>query len=319
MSAQLSVVTSSRIDASKAVPYTMKISAEFRAPVAPVDATATDGDSSIATKRVPLLARASVRAAFKSAIAASVPPMCGLAVLVAIWAIVATHAAYLPGPGKTFASAVELFREPFYYHGPNDQGIGWNLLSSLQRVGLGFGLAALVGIPLGFLLGRFTFLNRAAAPVISLLRPVSPLAWLPIGLAVFKAANPSAIFVIFITSIWPMVINTALGVASVPTDYLNVARVLNLSEWKVFTRILFPASLPFVLTGVKLALGIAWLVIVAAEMLTGGTGIGFWLWDEWNNLNMEHILIAIGVIGVVGYLLEHGMTLIARRFDYRHQ
>jgi nitrate/nitrite transport system permease protein len=186
-------------------------------------------------------------------------------------------------------------------------------------VALGFGSAALVGIPLGFMLGRFSFLNRAASPVIGLLRPVSPLAWLPIGLAVFKAADPSAIFVIFICSIWPMIINTALGVASVPQDYLNVARVLRLSEWKVFTRILLPASLPFVLTGAKLALGIAWLVIVAAEMLTGGVGIGFWLWDEWNNLNMEHIIIAIVVIGVVGLALEYGMSLVARRFDYRHK
>jgi nitrate/nitrite transport system permease protein len=240
-------------------------------------------------------------------------------VLTAVWATVAAQTTYLPGPAKTFASALELFADPFYYHGPNDQGIGWNLLSSLQRVALGFGLAAAVGIPAGFLMGRFAFLRNAAAPVISLLRPVSPLAWLPIGLAVFKAANPSAIFVIFITSIWPMIINTALGVASVPADYLNVARVLKLSEWKIFTKILLPASLPFVLTGVKLALGIAWLVIVAAEMLTGGTGIGFWLWDEWNNLNMEHILIAIAVIGIVGFIIEHTMTVVAGRFDYRNQ
>ena len=166
-------------------------------------------------------------------------------------------------------------------------------------------------------MGRFLFLNRVMSPLISLLRPVSPLAWLPIGLAIFSAANPSAIFVIFITSIWPMVINTALGVASVQQDYLNVAKVFNLSEWKVFTRILFPACLPYVVTGAKLALGIAWLVIVAAEMLTGGVGIGFWVWDEWNNLNMEHILIAIFVIGLVGLLMEQGMSLIASHFDYR--
>jgi nitrate/nitrite transport system permease protein len=146
---------------------------------------------------------------------------------------------------------------------------------------------------------------------------VSPLAWLPIGLAVFKSADPAAIFTIFICSIWPMILNTALGVASIPQDYLNVARVLQLSEWKVLTRILLPACVPYVLSGAKLALGIAWLSIVASEMLTGGVGIGFWLWDEWNNLNMEHILIAIGVIGVVGLLLEQGMTFIANRFDYR--
>src|SRR5205807_9782471 len=136
-----------------------------------------------------------------------------------------------------------------------------------------------------------------ASPIISLLRPVSPLAWLPIGLLAFKAANPAAIWVIFISSIWPMIINTAVGVQRVPQDYLNVARVLNLSEWKIVTRILFPAVLPYMLTGVRLSIGVAWLVIVAAEMLTGGVGIGFWVWDEWNNLNVEHILIAIFLVG----------------------
>jgi len=247
------------------------------------------------------------------------PPLAGVSVLLLVWALAAAHSAYLPGPGKTFHSAVEVFSNPFYRKGPNDQGIAWNLLRSLGRVGEGFGLAALIGIPLGFLLGRFTVLNRAAQPIISLLRPVSPLAWLPIGLAVFQKADPAAIFVIFICSIWPMIINTALGVASVPQDYLNVARVLNLSEWKIFTRILAPACVPYVLTGARLALGIAWLAIVASEMLTGGVGIGFWLWDEWNNLNMQHILIAIGVIGVIGLLLEQGMTLVANRFDYRQK
>ena len=158
---------------------------------------------------------------------------------------------------------------------------------------LGFGMAALVGIPMGFMIGRFTVLNRMVSPLISLLRPVSPLAWLPIGLLVFKSANPAAIWTIFICSIWPMIINTAVGVQRVPADYLNVARVLNLSEWKVITKILFPAVLPYMLTGVRLSVGTAWLVIVAAEMLTGGVGIGFWVWDEWNNLNVTHILIAI--------------------------
>jgi nitrate/nitrite transport system permease protein len=221
-----------------------------------------------------------------------------------------------PGPNKVYHSAVQVFANPFYIKGPNDQGIGWNILNSLQRVGIGFGFAALVGIPMGFLLGRFNFLNAMASPVISLLRPVSPLAWLPIGLLVFKAANPAAIWVIFISSIWPMIINTAVGVQRVPQDYLNVARVLNLSEWKVMTRILFPAVLPYTLTGIRLSIGVAWLVIVAAEMLTGGVGIGFWVWDEWNNLNVEHIIIAIFVVGIVGLLLEQLLLLLARRFNY---
>lgn len=247
------------------------------------------------------------------------PPLIGLGLLVVAWAIIAASTSYLPGPGSTLNSAIELFADPFYRKGPNDQGIGWNLLSSLLRVGIGFGCAAAIGIPLGFVLGRFVAMNRAFQPIISLLRPVSPLAWLPIGLAVFEAAQPAAIFTIFICSIWPMLINTALGVSSVPQDYMNVARVLNLSEWRVFTKILLPASIPFVLTGAKLALGIAWLAIVASEMLTGGVGIGFWLWDEWNNLNMEHILIAIAVIGAVGLTIEQLMSAIANRFDYRKQ
>ncbi len=247
---------------------------------------------------------------------AVLPPVIGLALLVGIWALLTMNSTSFPTPKDTFEAAVKLFADPFYSKGPNDQGIGWNVLNSLQRVGIGFGLAALVGIPMGFMLGRFTFLNRMVNPLVSLLRPVSPLAWLPIGLLVFKAANPAAIWTIFICSIWPMIINTAVGVQRVPQDYLNVARVLNLSEWKVITKILFPAVLPYMLTGVRLSVGTAWLVIVAAEMLTGGVGIGFWVWDEWNNLNVKHIIVAIFVIGIVGLLLEQLLITIARRFSY---
>jgi len=245
-----------------------------------------------------------------------VPPLVGIALLVGIWALLTMKSTTFPTPAATFTEAVKVFSDPFYSKGPNDQGIGWNILFSLQRVALGFGMAALVGIPLGFMIGRFEVLSRMASPLISLLRPVSPLAWLPIGLLVFKAANPAAIWTIFICSIWPMIINTAVGVQRVPADYLNVARVLNLSEWKVFTKILFPAVLPYMLTGVRLSVSTAWLVIVAAEMLTGGVGIGFWVWDEWNNLNVQHILIAIFVIGVVGLLLEQLLVSVAKRFTY---
>lgn len=245
-----------------------------------------------------------------------VPPAFGLLLLMAIWSLVSAQSQGLPGPVATYKAAVVLFSDPFYVNGPNDQGIGWNILNSLKRVAAGFGMAALVGIPLGFMIGRFAFLSRMAAPVISLLRPVSPLAWLPIGLLVFKAANPAAIWVIFISAIWPMVINTAVGVSKVPQDYMNVAKVLNLSEWKILTKILLPSALPYVLTGVRLSIGVAWLVIVAAEMLTGGVGIGFWVWDEWNNLNVEHIIIAIFVVGIVGLLLEQGLIAIAKRFSY---
>ena len=244
------------------------------------------------------------------------PPIAGAALLIGIWALLTMKSTTFPTPAATFVEAVKVFSDPFYSKGPNDQGIGWNILFSLQRVALGFGLAALVGIPMGFLIGRFSVLNNMLSPLISLLRPVSPLAWLPIGLLVFKAANPAAIWTIFICSIWPMIINTAVGVQRVPADYMNVARVLNLSEWKIVTKILFPSVLPYMLTGVRLSVGTAWLVIVAAEMLTGGVGIGFWVWDEWNNLNVMHILIAILVIGVVGMLLEWLLVSIAKRFSY---
>jgi nitrate/nitrite transport system permease protein len=244
------------------------------------------------------------------------PPLIGFALLIGVWALLTAKSTTFPTPWATFDAAVKLFSDPFYRKGPNDQGIGWNVLFSLERVALGFGLAALVGIPLGFIIGRFAFFNRMASPLISLLKPVSPLAWLPIGLLVFKSANPAAIWTIFICSIWPMLINTAVGVQRVPQDYLNVARVLALSEWKIATRILLPAVMPYLLTGVRLSVGTAWLVIVAAEMLTGGVGIGFWVWDEWNNLNVAHIIIAIFVIGFVGLLLEWLLTSVARRFEY---
>ncbi|CAJ0820144.1 nitrate ABC transporter permease [Ralstonia sp. 22086] len=253
---------------------------------------------------------------FVAAVVRGFPPVLGFVLFVLAWQGIATAIPALPTPAVTWKAAVALFADPFYRNGPNDQGVGWNVLASLARVGAGFGMAAVIGIPAGFLIGRFAFLNAMASPIISLLRPVSPLAWLPIGLLLFKSANPAAIWAIFICSIWPMVINTAVGVTRVPQDYLNVARVLNLSEWKVFTRVLFPAVLPYMLTGVRLSIGTAWLVIVAAEMLTGGVGIGFWLWDEWNNLKVEHIVIAIFVIGVVGLLLEHALLAIARRFSY---
>ncbi len=245
------------------------------------------------------------------------PPLLGLGLLVGIWAVVSmTAGGSFPSPLETFKQAIVVFSDPFYSKGPNDQGIGWNIYSSLKRVAVGFGLAAIVGIPLGFMIGRFTFLSRMFNPLISLLRPVSPLAWLPIGLMVFKGAHPAAIWTIFICSIWPMVINTAVGVQRVPSDYMNVARVLNLSEWKIITKILFPAVLPYMLTGVRLAVGTAWLVIVAAEMLTGGVGIGFWVWDEWNNLNVKNIIIAIFVIGMVGLVLEFALIKLATAFTF---
>jgi len=281
---------------------------------APVAAVAAEP---VKEKKMENVAPAAVGTPISEKLAAAgravLPPVLGLLILLGIWYVATHKGGSIPGPAQTWDAAVTLFADPFYRNGPNDQGIGWNVLSSLQRVAIGFGFAALVGIPLGFILGRSAFLSAMINPIISLLRPVSPLAWLPIGLLVFKKADPAATYTIFICSIWPMIMNTAQGVQRVPQDYLNVARVLALSEWKVVTKILFPAVLPYMLTGIRLSIGTAWLVIVAAEMLTGGVGIGFWVWDEWNNLKVEHIIIAIFVIGIVGLILEQALILLAKK------
>lgn len=215
-----------------------------------------------------------VRRWLRESVQRVLPPLLGLGLLLLCWQLAAINGKGFPTPLSTLDSALTLFADPFYQDGPNDMGIGWNVLASLQRVAVGFGLAALVGIPLGFLIGRSLFFARMFNPLIALLRPVSPLAWLPIGLLLFQKAEPASSWTIFICSIWPMVINTAEGVRRIPQDYLNVARVLQLSEWTVMRRILFPAVLPAVLTGVRLSIGIAWLVIVAAEMLTAVWGLG---------------------------------------------
>ncbi|MDO8888165.1 MAG: nitrate ABC transporter permease [Hydrogenophaga sp.] len=298
------------------------VSAVFHSPLEGLASTKAEPPSPTAVAAVPRPAPAPVVQTkrgwdLRFLWTAVLPPVLGLVFLITVWAVVAgTGESGIPTPLETWKQAIEVFSDPFYQVGPNDQGVGWNVLMSLQRVAIGFGLAAAVGIPAGFAIGRFEFLSRMFNPLISLLRPVSPLAWLPIGLLVFKGANPAAIWTIFICSIWPMIINTAVGVQRVPQDYMNVARVLNLSEWKIFTKILFPAVLPYLLTGVRLAVGTAWLVIVAAEMLTGGVGIGFWIWDEWNNLNVASIIIAIFVIGIVGLVLEFGLIKLATLFTF---
>ncbi|ESS59820.1 nitrate ABC transporter, permease protein [Enterobacter cloacae S611] len=275
--------------------------------------TAAPQAAPLVAKRAPVNR---LRSMLQRFITAAIPGLLGAIVLIALWQVAALNSKGFPTPLQTWEAAKTLFAEPFYIDGPNDMGIGWNVLASLERVALGFGLAALVGIPVGFLIGRFRFIARMFGPLIALLRPVSPLAWLPIGLLLFQRAEPASTWTIFICSIWPMILNTAEGVMRIPQDYLNVARVLKLSEFTVMRKILFPAVLPHILTGVRLSIGIAWLVIVAAEMLTGGVGIGFWIWNEWNNLNVQNIIIAILLIGVVGMALEQGLMAIARRFSY---
>lgn len=217
-----------------------------------------------------------------------------------------------PMPSEIGARLLELLSDPFYVRGTNDQGIGIQIAYSLLRVGAGFGLAALVAIPLGFLIGMSPLLSGALNPFIQVLRPVSPLAWMPLALFTIKDSNISSIFVIFICSVWPMLLNTAFGVSTVRREWLNVARTLEAGTWKTAFRVILPAAAPTILTGMRISIGIAWLVIVAAEMLVGGTGIGYWVWNQWNNLSLADIVIAILMIGVVGLLLDRLLGLAAK-------
>ncbi len=250
-------------------------------------------------------------------IGAIVLPLAGLAVLVSVWTMVSQVAPFLPSPAKTVTNSWDLIVNPFFDEGPNNKGIGWQVLYSLGRVGLGFGLAMVVGIPVGLMLGLSSVIRKMWDPMVQVLRPVSPIAWLPLGLATFQAATPAAVFTIFITALWPILLNTSAGVQQVPPLYIQVGRILRLSRWKMVTRILIPAALPHILSGLRVSLGVAWLVIVASEMLTGGIGIGFFVWDEWNNLSLEHIILAIGVIGLVGLALDRLMLAAARKISYQ--
>jgi len=207
--------------------------------------------------------------------------------------------------------------DPFYIANEDDKGIFWQILKSLERVFLGFILSVLVGVPVGFMIGLSKNFHYALDPYIQIFKPVSPLAWLPLLLFVFRDINTTAISAIFITSIWPIIINTALGVKSVDENYMNVAKVLRFNVLEVIWKIILPVSISYIFTGMRLSLGTAWLVIVAAEMLTGGIGIGFWIWDEYNNLNYYNIIIGIILVGIVGLLLDALMSWLQNRFDYR--
>lgn len=244
-------------------------------------------------------------------------PLIVLILIVSGWSALAAHVDQFPTPSDTYDIAKEVFADPFYINNADDKGIGWQILNSLERVFGGFALAILVGVPLGVLIGMSNNAQIALNPYIQILKPVSPLAWLPLLLFVFKDIDTTAISTIFITSIWPIIINTALGVRSVSQDYLNVARVLQFTPMEKVFQIILPVAVPFIFTGMRLSLGIAWLVIVAAEMLTGGIGIGFWIWDEYNNLNYHHIIIGIAIVGIVGLILDTIMGIIANFFDYR--
>jgi nitrate/nitrite transport system permease protein len=232
-------------------------------------------------------------------------PILGFVGLIALWwAIALFRRDLVPTPYEAWVNNLHFIVNPFHQSGPGDLGIGWLIVASLRRVLLGFVLGAIAAIPLGFLLGLSRPVMLALNPIVQILKPVSPLAWLPIALAIFNLAEPSAIFVIFITSLWPTIINTALGVSSVSQEYIDVARVLEMPQWRRVYKVILPASLPYIFTGLRISLGIAWLVIVAVEMLTGGVGIGFFVWDEWSRLNLSSVFLAVFIIGIIGLLLD---------------
>lgn len=247
-------------------------------------------------------------------------PLLGFAIIVALWyASSATWAPELPNPTKTWQASKDYVLKPFEKRGEMDQGILRFTWYSLVLVAKGYFLALVIGTPLGFVLGLSRTFSRIFDPVIQVLRPVSPLAWLPLGIILFMGAGRSAselgaLFTIAVCAMWPTVLNTAVGVRAVPQDYLNVAKVLRLSRWKTLTKVLIPATLPYMFTGFRLSLGIAWLVIVAAEMLTGRPGVGGFLWQEYNALVYEHIILCIVTIGLVGYALDRLMSLVEARF-----
>jgi nitrate/nitrite transport system permease protein len=244
-------------------------------------------------------------------------PAIGFAGVLLLWWFAATFLTELmPTPLQALIDSAE-YANPFFRKGPGNLGLGWLLLASLRRVLLGFGLGAAVAIPLGFLIGMSREAMLIFNPLVQIFKPVSPLAWLPIALAIFNLAEPSAIFVIFITSLWPTIINTALGVSSINKDYLDVARVLEMPRWRRVTKIIWPASLPYIFTGLRISLGIAWLVIVAVEMLTGGLGIGFFVWDQWNRLNLSSVFLAVFVIGLTGLVLDYALGRIQAFVTHR--
>ena len=245
------------------------------------------------------------------------PALGCLGIILLWWVVALANHELMPTPPEALIANWDYILHPFYERGPGDLGIGWLLLASLRRVILGFGLGALVAIPLGFLIGMSRPAMLAFNPIIQIFKPVSPLAWLPISLSLFNLADPSAIFVIFITSLWPTIINTALGVSSVPKDYLDVAQVLEMPRWRQITKIILPASLPYIFTGLRISLGIAWLVIVAVEMLTGGIGIGFFVWDEWSRLNLSSVFLAVFIIGLTGLILDYAVGKLQELVTHR--
>jgi nitrate/nitrite transport system permease protein len=259
--------------------------------------------SFIRSRVVPALGRVAVRL---------LPPLITLGLILTVWQILCMKpGATLPSPSKIWSEAYELIVDPFFVAGPQDIGLGWRVLTSLQRVAIGYGFAGVIGILLGTLVGQSVWAMRGLDPIFQVLRTISPLAWLPISLAAFRDSQPSAIFVIFITAVWPIIINTAVGIRNIPQDYRNVAAVLRLNHLEFFYKVMIPSAAPYIFTGLRIGIGLSWLAIVAAEMLTGGVGIGFFIWDAWNSSRLSDIVVALVYIGLVGFILDRLVAAVA--------
>ncbi len=241
------------------------------------------------------------------------PPLIVLALLLLVWELLGSRpGAALPAPSRVLDETWELIVQPFTDNGGNDKGLGWQLLASLQRVALGYALAVAAGVALGVLVGQSTWAMRGLDPLFQVLRTVPPLAWLPISLAGFQDGQPSAIFVIFITAVWPIIINTSVGIRNIPQDYRNVARVIRLNGAEYFWKIMLPAAAPYIFSGLRIGVGLSWLAIVAAEMLIGGVGIGFFIWDAWNSSRISDIILALMYVGCVGFVLDRLVAWMGR-------
>ncbi|MCQ4253043.1 nitrate ABC transporter permease [Stutzerimonas stutzeri] len=266
--------------------------------------------SIVRPSRLATLARRSGRYAVQQL----VPPLVILLLLGLIWEMLCSGAdAALPPPSQVVAETWELIIDPFYDNGGNDVGLAWQLLASLQRVAVGYMLAVVAGVGLGVLIGQSDWAMRGLDPIFQVLRTVPPLAWLPLSLAGFQDSHPSALFVIFITAIWPIIINTAVGIRNIPQDYRNVAQVLQLNGFEYFKTIMLPAAAPYIFTGLRIGVGLSWLAIIAAEMLIGGVGIGFFIWDAWNASRISDIILALVYIGVVGFVLDRMVAFVGQR------
>jgi len=261
----------------------------------------------------PAAGRSRLRVAAKRHVLAVLPPLVAVGAIVGLWELLcAAPDATLPPPSRVVSETWDLIVHPFYDRGGIDKGLFWHVYASLKRVALGYLLASIAGVALGVLVGSSKLATRALDPIFQVLRTIPPLAWLPLSLAAFRDGQPSAIFVIFITAIWPIIINTAVGIRNIPQDYQNVAKVLRLNRGEYFVSIMLPAAAPFIFTGLRIGVGLSWLAIVAGEMLIGGVGIGFFVWDSWNSSRISDIILALLYVGIVGLLLDRTIALLGR-------